>query len=196
MGFGIAINDDDNEGSRDSQWMWGTEAGDLWMRSDTFPQVQLIDETVSGGDPGDFDGDGAVGTSDINALIAAIKDPNAASSFDVDGSGTVDDADRISWVKDVKRTWIGDANLDGEFNSTDFVNVFQAGLFESGNMAGWEQGDWNGDMVFDSGDFVAAFQDGGFENGPVPPAAVPEPASASLMLLGLLASLGLIRRRS
>ncbi len=56
-------------------------------------------------------------------------------------------------------------------------------------MAVWSEGDWSGDMVFDSGDLVAAFSDGGFELGPRPPAvaAVPEPTSCVLLLLGCLA---------
>jgi hypothetical protein len=49
MGFGIAVNDDDDLGGRDTQMMWATPAGDLWMRSDTFPSVALSNETVSGG---------------------------------------------------------------------------------------------------------------------------------------------------
>ena len=31
------------------------------------------------------------------------------------------------WVNDLKNTWIGDANLDLEFNSGDMVQVFVAG---------------------------------------------------------------------
>ncbi len=49
MGFGIAVNDDDDFSGRDTQIMWSTPAGDLWMRSDTFPSVALSNETVSGG---------------------------------------------------------------------------------------------------------------------------------------------------
>ena len=52
------------------------------------------------------------------------------------------------WVDDLKNTWIGDANLDGEFNSGDMVQVFVGGKYETGEDAGWEEGDWNGDMKF------------------------------------------------
>ena len=59
----------------------------------------------------------------------------------------------------------GDANLDGSFDSTDLVVVFQAGEYEdevTGNST-WEEGDWNGDSEFDSGDLVRAFQAGHYE---------------------------------
>jgi hypothetical protein len=57
----------------------------------------------------------------------------------------------------------GDANRDGRFDSSDFVQVFQAGKYQTGQPATWAEGDWNGDGFFDSGDFVLAFQCGGYE---------------------------------
>ena len=98
-------------------------------------------------------------------------------------------------IEIVKRDWIGDANMDGEFNSGDFVAVFQAGKYETGEIAAWSQGDWNGDRVFDSGDFVAAFQDGGYEMGPRSiTAAVPEPSGCLFVTLATLL-FPLIRRK-
>ena len=88
---------------------------------------------------------------------------------------------------------MGDSDLDGEFNSADFVRVFTVGKYETGDMATWGEGDWNGDMSFDSSDFVAAFTDGGYEQGPrAAVASVPEPSSVALLALGGLA---LLRRR-
>ena len=69
------------------------------------------------------------------------------------------------------------------------VQVFTRGKYETGEDAGWEDGDWNGDKEFGSGDIVAAFTDGGYEKGQkvgLAVNAVPEPASVSLLLLGLL----------
>jgi hypothetical protein len=37
--------------------------------------------------------------------------------FDVNGDAGVDQQDLHIWVKDLKSTWFGDANLDGEFNA-------------------------------------------------------------------------------
>ena len=91
------------------------------------------------------------------------------------------------WVDDLKNTWIGDANLDGEFNSGDMVQVFVKGKYETGEDAGWEEGDWNGNLKFDSGDMVAAFVRGGYEKGLRTDAvAVPEPSGWWLIVMGLL----------
>jgi hypothetical protein len=97
------------------------------------------------------------------------------------------------WVTDLKSTYFGDANLDGEFDSGDLVEVFRAGHYEDGveRNSGWSTGDWNGDQEFDSGDFVKAFTGGGYERGPRPAAAaVPEPTPFFLgaIALGIFAA--------
>ena len=152
-----------------------------------------------GGDPCDFDGDGSLGVGDIDAIAAEIQAGTNGAAFDLTGDGVVDAADLTAFVggADKLNTWIGDSNLDGEFNSSDFVVVFGIGKFETGAAATWAEGDWNGDGVFGSGDFVAAFTDGGFEIGPkggAAAASVPEPSSLAILLIG--ASALLIRRRS
>ena len=99
------------------------------------------------------------------------------------------------WATNLKNTWVGDANLDGEFNSADFVEVFQAGKYEKDELALWSEGDWNADERFDSGDFVAAFQNGGYEMGMRGElAAVPEPKCMELIMVAICC-LGHIRRR-
>ena len=100
----------------------------------------------------------------------------------------MDFADRQFWITDLKSTWNGDANIDGEFNRTDFVEVFRTAKYESGETARWDQGDWNGDALFNSSDLVVAFLDGGYELGPRPAvSAVPETSSWVLVMSGLLA---------
>ena len=135
---------------------------------------------------GDFNGDGALGIDDLNTLTAAIQDHLLDQAYDLDGSGVVDLADQQYWVTDLKHTWIGDANLDGVFDTGDLTSVFASGHYEDaivGNST-WSTGDWNGDGDFDSGDLIAAFSDGGYEAGPrAAVAAVPEP---STLLLGLV----------
>lgn len=145
--------------------------------------------------PGDFNGDSELDLLDVNDLITQISTGAADTVFDLNSDGSVDESDLQVWVKDLKNTWIGDANLDGEFNSSDFVTVFTGGKFEKDEPAGWEDGDWNGDGRFGSGDFVAAFVDGGFEKGPRELAnAVPEPSAATFVLAALF-TLGLRRGR-
>ena len=87
------------------------------------------------------------------------------SADDVSADSLVNQSDRSVWVEDLKSTYFGDANLDGEFNSTDFVTVFIAGEYEDGvdGNSVWETGDWNGDGDFNTTDFVLAFQSGGYE---------------------------------
>ena len=86
-----------------------------------------------------------------------------------------------------KRTWYGDANLDGEFDSRDLSQVLAAGKYETGQATGWDEGDWNGDVHFGTGDFVTALIEGGYERGPKQPiAAVPEPTSALLFVISLI----------
>ena len=123
--------------------------------------------------------------------------------FDLNGDENINPEDLLVWVKDLMMTWYGDANLDGEFNSSDFVQVFETGKYEKGwldddwgspqgELAHWSDGDWNGDGVFDSLDFVLAFQDGGYEQGPrTDVVAVPEPGT--MALLGTAACLLLLR---
>ena len=96
--------------------------------------------------------------------------------FDLNADSLVDAHDRVVWVEQEAETWFGDANLDGEFNSNDFVEVFAVGKYETNEEVGWAEGDWDGSNRFDRADFVAAFQGGGYEAGPrTIPQAVPEP---------------------
>ena len=117
---------------------------------------------------GDLNRDGLVNETDINFLAGELRANELDLHVDVDNSGVVDDADLSFLVVDIMRTWIGDANLDGEFNSADLVSVFQSGGYEDGIAmnSSWATGDWNGDGEFDSADFVSAFQANGYENGP------------------------------
>jgi hypothetical protein len=94
-------------------------------------------------------------------------------------------AEQQFWIHELKKTWFGDANLNGQFSSADLVQVFQAGRFETGQSAHWENGDWNGDDQFTTRDFTA-FQEGGCEQGPRPVVAiVPEPITLFPILLAM-----------
>ena len=138
---------------------------------------------------GDFDSDGSLDVDDIDQLTATLGG-NDLDTFDLDGDGVISQSDRTVWITELANSFFGDANLDGEFNSTDMITVFQAAEYEDG-VAGnslWSEGDWNGDLDFDSGDLILAFQDGGFEQGPRVTEAVPEPTSF-LALCGWLAFL-------
>jgi hypothetical protein len=106
--------------------------------------------------------------------------------LDLNADERVDNGDLTIWVKTLKRTWFGDATLDGEFNSIDLVQVFREGQYEDDMVhnSTWSTGDWNADREFTTSDLVVAFQDGGYERGPRAVEFVPEPRGASLLLLG------------
>lgn len=147
---------------------------------------------AGGGVLGDFNSDGNVDAADIDLMTAELGKAAPNLAFDLNGDSLVDSSDRRSLIVDIQNTYLGDSNLDGEFNSSDFVQVFGAGEYEDG-VAGnstWATGDWDGNFEFDSGDFVAAFSDGGYEIGPRPAAAqqVPEPTS----WLGLMLAAGIL----
>ena len=145
----------------------------------------LVAFAMPGGPVGDYNRNGVLDTADIDMLSTAVFENLDEQRFDANGDGSIDRNDIRFWVAEIANTWIGDSNLDGEFNSSDFVAVFGAGEYEDAlpENSTWATGDWNGDKEFNSSDFVAAFNDGGFEQGPRPE-AVPEPRSILLLLTG------------
>jgi hypothetical protein len=130
---------------------------------------------------GDLNGNRVLDVGDIDSLSLAIRRGRTDRMLDMNDDGRVNALDHEHWVRGLKRTWPGDANLDGLFDSSDFVQVFTVGYYEvpAANQAGWADGDWNADGLFSSGDLVAAFQAGGYNAGgrPALPSAtiVPEP---------------------
>lgn len=147
---------------------------------------------VAATDPGDYDGNGQLNVDDLAFLARAILHQDL--SFDLDENQMVDNRDRIHWVKEIKQTWVGDANLDGEFNAADLVQLFAAGAYETETAADWTTGDWNGDGRFTSSDLVSALIDGGYEQGPrTVHQSVPEPTQSSsfaVVILWVLARAG------
>jgi hypothetical protein len=135
--------------------------------------------------PGDFNDDGTLDAADIDLLTLAVGGSTDAR-FDVNADGAIDQADRVFWVNELKRTYFGDANLDGEFSSSDLVETFAAGQYRD-NVVGnstWATGDWDGDQEFDTSDLITAFQAGAYEQGPrAAVQSVPEPSALVLLLL-------------
>ena len=150
-------------------------------------------------DPGDYNGNGELDAGDLDLQAEVMTGGPGGPEYDLNGDDVVDYTDREIWINDLKNTWIGDANLNGEFNSGDMVQVFARGKYEKQETAGWADGDWNGDTLFGSSDMVAAFVAGGYEKGLKPggpkPAvsAVPEPSSMVLILMGMAGLLGMAR---
>jgi len=115
---------------------------------------------------GDLDGNGHLDALDIDLMAAALRAGSGANQ-DLSGDGVVDQSDLAYLVEGLMQSQFGDANLDGRFDSSDLVQVFQAGEYEddaAGNST-WNEGDWNGDGEFDTSDLVFAFQHGSYEGG-------------------------------
>ncbi len=155
--------------------------------------VSVLRAVLGGGTPsGDFDGDGQLTAIDIDLLSTAVRTGSDVVRFDLNNDAQLDQEDRRIWVEQIRNTYFGDANLDGEFGSSDFISVLVAGEYEDDLPAnsGWATGDWNGDAEFTTADFITALQGGGFERGPRgATAAVPEPASLVAILLAMVALL-------
>ncbi len=151
------------------------------------------------GPVGDFNGDGQLGVADIDQLTSAVRGNSTEAKYDVNQDKAVNGEDRLYWVNQLKKTYLGDADLNGEFNSGDFIVVFQAGQYEDGTPGNstWATGDWSGDGDFDTSDFVVAFQAGGYEKGPrTAVSAVPEPTAGASALIALLLAPRFRRRRA
>ena len=144
-------------------------------------------------DPCDVNFDGRCNAIDMDTLTRAINLANADLAFDLNGDQQVDFEDRNHWIEVEMNSFYGDSNLDGEFNTRDFVLIFQAGEYEDDKIGNstWATGDWNGDREFSSADFVDAFGTrlSGFEIGPRVAAVVPEPNGLALLYAALLTGL-------
>jgi hypothetical protein len=150
-----------------------------------------------GAAPGDFSGNGVLDAADIDDLTVQVASGTNPLGYDLNGDSQVNEADIGVWVKSLFGSWIGDADLSKEFNSSDLVQVLASGTYETGADSVWTQGDFNGDRRTNSSDLVAALADGGYEQGPPPPppAAVPEPTGLAILLMGTASLLQRTRRR-
>jgi hypothetical protein len=172
------------------------ETGQFIPIQDLTPLRELVTYPFA---DGDFNQDGVLDAADLDALTAAINNDPTNLLYDVNLDGRVMPVDRTIWIERIKNTFFGDANLDGEFNSADFVAVLAAGEFEDdlvGNST-WATGDWDGDGDFTTSDIVRALQAGGYEQGPRSSvASVPEPTSCLLIVSGGLLVAARLRRRA
>lgn len=180
---------------------WGGRLDDVRVYSSALSAAEIreiMEGGGGGGIPGDLNGNGSLDADDMDLLSAEIRAGNSPAGYDLNGDSLVNDADRTFWIETLVNSYFGDANLDLEFNSGDLVATFSVGEYEDGvaNNSGWADGDWDGNGEFDSGDFVKAFSAGGYEQGPrAATAAVPEPASGSLLLIAMALLAAGVRKR-
>ncbi len=177
-------------GLRSGNWDDNAEHISASYRNPFFPWIEnqfnsfgfRVAAAMVTGVAGDFNANGALDAGDIDMLLPGASDP----SLDLNNDGKVDDADRSVWVSDLAKTWYGDVDLNGEFNTADLAQVFTVGRYETGEYATWTEGDWDGNTLFDTGDFIISLADGGYETGPRTDAElVPEPAGAMPISLAM-----------
>lgn len=107
---------------------------------------------------GDFNGDGLYNCADIDLLVAQVASGSGNLSFDLTGDSQVNIADVNAWLARAGSInlpsgnpyLVGDANLDGVVDGTDF-GIWNSRKFTAGN--GWCGGDFNADGVTDGSDY-------------------------------------------
>ncbi len=122
-----------------------------WLRNET-PQS-------------DWNGDGTFDGLDIRFVDRAIRDGSKNPDFDFNADGSVNNEDFYMYLSSHVGYQRFDVNLDGRFDSSDLVRLFQASKYEKDEPATWSEGDFDGDNRFDSNDIIAAFAFG-YERDP------------------------------
>jgi autotransporter-associated beta strand protein len=149
------------------------------------------------------------GTGIISSL--ARTNPEYGIGY-ADSADPGNPANLASGQIELKYTLLGDANLDGKVNGTDFN--LMATNFNQAVTAGWDKGDFNYDGKVNGNDFVlladnfnqfasqsavsaadwTALEDFAAANG-ISLSSVPEPASLGLLTLAAVGTLARRRRR-
>lgn len=167
-----------------------------WLNSGLDALADSFSKSTSDDLEGDIDGDGQLDGDDIDLLCA--QHGTGPGEFDLTNDGQTNLLDIARWL-DEAQTINGDTDLDGEVAFPDFLTL--SGNFgETGSAATWTLGNVDCDDEIAFPDFLLL--SGNFGNAPLVPnstsASVPEPASKSASLAGILLGLALFltsRRR-
>jgi hypothetical protein len=107
---------------------------------------------------GDFNGDIALDCADINALTTAVATGGSVATFDLNGDNVLSILDVDAWraaagsvnIGPGRVYRVGDANLDGVTDGSDF-GIWNSNKFTNGT--NWCSGNFNADGVIDGSDF-------------------------------------------
>ena len=151
-GYSMTIND-----ALAAPGRWSLKSG--WRPSERVDGTPGYIATTNG----DFNQDGRMDATDINQYCAGQRAGDL--KFDLNQDARVDGTDLHYLIKNLFKTSFGDANLDGVFDSTDLVQVFEASEYEDQIAANstWTEGDWNCDGEAGTRDMVNAFKDGAYQ---------------------------------
>lgn len=134
---------------------------------------------------GDFDGNGELLASDINLLCGAINSGENPGFFDLNGSGVVDLDDLNVWVEDLAGTFLGDSDLNGNVDFTDFLVL--SSRFP-GDGEGWATADFDCNGAIGFPDFLILSANFGRtpEGASGTLSSVPEPSACGLLGLAMV----------
>jgi hypothetical protein len=155
--------------------------------------VDNITALGAAGLAGDFNNDAVVGATDIDLLCDAIESSQPPGDFDVNGDGSLNDADLTYEVETILGTQFGDTDTDGDVDLADLGNL-ATGFGQTGERR-WSRGNSDCDQdvdLNDLGTLATNFQSGRAAAMAEFAALVPEPTT---LPFAALIALGLRRRR-
>lgn len=126
---------------------------------------------------GDFDADGLLTNVDIDLLSQEVVSASNNAVFDLTNDAAVNEADRKTWVEDIKGTFFGDADLNGHVQFADFLALSAAFGLEGG----WAEGDFDGSGDVAFSDFLLLSSNFG-QVGDEQIANVPEPQTTNAIV--------------
>ncbi len=100
----------------------------------------------------DMTGDGLADVQDVYAFQSVLQSRSQNAQFDLTNDGRVDLSDLQRFLNDGLGRRLGDANLDGNVDATDY-GAWQSHHFQSVGCRPWFEGDFNGDGFVDGSDF-------------------------------------------